>query len=59
MSGTKRKAALRRAHQAWHEEWRRREQAIQKQLGDPAWRARSRIALDLPPCPPHPNHIRI
>lgn len=43
---------------AWHAEWRARERRIQKRIGNPAWRAKSRIALDMPPCPNGPG-VRI
>lgn len=39
----------------WHEEWRRREQAIRVKLGIPGYKAHSRIAVGLPPCPPPPS----
>lgn len=49
----------RAAYLDWHRRWREREREIQQRTGNPAWRARSRIALDLEPCPPLPDGVRL
>lgn len=50
-----RKAARRKAFRDWHEAYRAEEIAIGERLGIPGYRAHSRIAVGLGPCPPNPD----